>query len=89
QLGNNYRGYGDWDNGFAKAHVWRDGNWDSVNGRTIWASGAKTLPASLYLAGKPAFFGSRTWPWVDPVSGSVGTLPAKARYDAHTPNVVP
>jgi len=88
-LGGNFLSGGNWDNGYAKAHVWRDGNWDSVTGRTIWASGAKTLPPSLYLATKPAFFGSRTWPWVDPVSGSVGTLPAKARYDAHAPNVVP
>jgi len=89
QLGNNFESNGNWDNGYSKAHIWRDGNWDSVNGRTLWASGAKTLPPSLYLSGKPAFFGSRTWPWVDPLSGTVGTLPAKARYDAHTPNVVP
>jgi len=88
QLGNNFIG-GGWDNGYAKAHIWRDGNWDSVNGRTVWASGAKTLPPSLYLSSKPAFFGSRTWPWVDPLSGTVGTLPAKARYDSGTPNVVP
>ena len=89
QLGNNFQWSGNWDNGYAKAHVWRDGNWDSVNGRTIWASGAKTLPPSLYLTSKPTFFGSRTWPWVDPLTGTVGTLPAKARYDARTPNVVP
>ena len=88
-LGGNFISGGSWDNGYAKAHVYRDGNWDSVNGRTIWASGARTLPPSLYLASKPAFFGSATWPWVDPLTGSVGTLPAKARYDAHTPNLVP
>jgi len=89
QLGNNFESNCNWDNGYSKAHIWRDGNWDSVNGRTIWASGARTLPPSLYLTSKPAFFGSRAWPWVDPLTGSVGTLPAKARYDAHTPNVVP
>ena len=89
QLGNNFESNGNWDNGYSKAHIWRDGNWDSVNGRTLWASGAKTLPPSLYLSGKPAFFGSRTWPWVDPLSGTVGTLPAKARYDSGTPNVLP
>ena len=88
-LGNNFMWGGNWDNGYAKAHVWRDGNWDSVNGKTIWASGPRTLPPSLYLSSKPAFFGSRTWPWVDPLTGTVATLPAKARYDAHTPNVVP
>ncbi len=88
-LGNNFMYGGNWDNGYAKAHIWRDGNWDSVNGRTIWASGARTLPPSLYLASKPAFFGTLTWPWVDPDSGTVGTLPAKARYDSGTPNIVP
>jgi len=88
-LGNNFMFGGNWDNGYAKAHIWRDGNWDSVNGRTVWVSGAKTLPPSLYLASKPAFFGTRTWPWVDPNSGTVGTLPAKARYDSGTPNIVP
>jgi hypothetical protein len=88
-LGNNFMFGGNWDNGYAKAHIWRDGNWDSVNGRTVWVSGAKTLPPSLYLASKPVFFGTRTWPWVDPNSGTVGTLPAKARYDSGTPNIVP
>ncbi|RPH70145.1 MAG: hypothetical protein EHM78_12495 [Myxococcaceae bacterium] len=88
-LGNNFMFGGNWDNGYAKAHIWRDGNWDSVNGRTVWASGARTLPPSLYLSSKPAFFGTRTWPWVDPLSGTVGTLPAKARYDSGTPNIVP
>jgi hypothetical protein len=88
-LGNNFMFGGNWDNGYAKSHIWRDGNWDSVNGRTVWVSGAKTLPPSLYLASKPVFFGTRTWPWVDPNSGTVGTLPAKARYDSGTPNIVP
>jgi hypothetical protein len=51
------------------------------------------LPDSLYLSAKPAFFGSNPWPWVDPSgstpSGRVGTLPAKQRFDAGTPNAVP
>ena len=89
QLGNNFLSFGSWDNGYAAAHIYRDGNWDSVNGRVVWASGAKTFPPSLYLSSKPAFFGSNPWPWVDPVTGTVGTLPAKARYDRGTPNVVP
>ena len=33
-------------------------------------------------AQKPAFFGSNPWPWVDPNTGAVQTLPAKARFDA-------
>lgn len=49
---------------------------------------AEALPASLYLAGKPAFFGASDWPWVDPLGATAGdrlkTLPAKARFDAGT-----
>ena len=42
----------------------------------------------MYLAAKPAFFGSNPWPWIDPTTGTTHTLPAKARYDAGTPNNV-
>jgi hypothetical protein len=71
-------------------NVLRDGNWDSLLGKQTWLNGkATTLPDSLYLASKPAFFGSSEWPWVDPTTGTVHTLPAKARYDAGTPNIVP
>ena len=68
----------------------RDGNWDWYLGKQTWlTSAAATLPDSLYLSAKPTFFGSNTWPWVDPTSGTVHMLPAKARFDAGTPNVVP
>jgi hypothetical protein len=55
----------------------------------VWASSPKTIPASFYLKAKPAFFGGNAWPWVNPLTGQTTTLPAKARYDAQTPNVVP
>ncbi len=48
-----------------------------------------TLPDSLYLSSKPAFFGSNPWPWVVPATGTTYTLPAKARFDAGTPNSIP
>jgi hypothetical protein len=68
----------------------RDGNWDSCLGKQTWlSSSAATLPDSFYLPGRPAFFGSKPWPWVDPSTGTLHTLPAKARFDAGTPNVVP
>ncbi len=68
----------------------RDGNWDGYLGQQTWLTGTQgTLPSSLYLASKPAFFGSNTWPWVDPTTGTTYVLPAKARYDAGTPNTVP
>jgi hypothetical protein len=45
-----------------------------------------TLPDSLYLTGKPAFFGSNPWPWVNPTGATkLYTLPARARYDAGNP----
>ncbi len=68
----------------------RDGNWDAVLGKQTWLNGTiSQLPDSLYLTGKPAFFGSNSWPWVDPASGMTYTLPAQSRYAAGTPNVVP
>ena len=48
----------------------------------------QTIPNSMYLTSAPAFFGSNTWPWVDPTTGTTYTLPAKARFDAGTPNQI-
>lgn len=77
----------------------RDGNYDYLTNQVHWhgiggsGSGngltppaASTLPNSLYLSGKPSFFGANTWPWVDATGTTkLYTLPAKARYDAGTP----
>jgi hypothetical protein len=66
----------------------RDGNYDYVTNSVKWAANdtAHTLPDSLYLPGKPDFFGSTPWPWVVPTgSQQLFTLPAKQRYDAGTP----
>jgi len=90
QLGNNWGGGGgNWDNGYAAAHIYRDANWDNVSNGVVWAAGPRTIPASFYLTGKPSFFGANPWPWVDPTTGTTQTLPAKARYDAGTPNRLP
>jgi hypothetical protein len=68
----------------------RDGNYDFVTDQQQWITSAPaTLPDSLYLAGKPAFFGANPWPWVDPVTGVTFTLPAKKRFDDGTPNSAP
>ncbi len=69
-------------------HIIRDGNWDWVTNSQHWDDTPTTIPNSFYLLSKPTFFGSNTWPWVDPTTGSVPAegLPAKARYDAGTPN---
>lgn len=68
--------------------VIRDGNYDFLNNTQKWHStpAGFTIPASLYLKSKPAFFGSNPWPWIDPTSGTINILPAKARFDAGIPN---
>jgi hypothetical protein len=57
------------------------GNFDTVNGVTMWNSNisTKTLPASLYYKSKPAWWPSAmAWPWVGPdISPMVGTLQAQ------------
>jgi hypothetical protein len=77
--------------------ILRDGNFDHKSGTQRWhgyggnGTGSTTpptdhdLPNSLYLSGKPAFFGSYSWPYADPTTGALSTLPAKAAFDAGTP----
>ena len=73
----------------------RHGNFDYLTNQVAWDPTIldHTLPASLYLPGRPAFFDAGsgyTWPWVDPAGTTkLYTLPAKARYDAGTPFVQP
>jgi hypothetical protein len=73
----------------------RHGNFDYVTNSVKWdpAVTDHTLPNSLYLTHKPAFFDAGrgyTWPWVDPVGPTkLYVLPAKARYDAGTPFTQP
>lgn len=69
----------------------RHGNFDYVTRTVKWDAAAanRTLPNSLYLTQKPAFFSAGrgyAWPWVDSVGTTkLHTLPAKARHDAGTP----
>lgn len=66
-----------------RSTVLRDGNFDYLTNSVRWDRSARTLPASLYLTAKPAFFGSNPWPWVDPLGERrLGVLPARARYEA-------
>jgi hypothetical protein len=78
--------------------VLREGNWDWVTQKQRWhgiggfgptdTSTPQPIPNSMYLSSKPAFFGSNTWPWVDPSSGTTYVLPAKARFDSGNYNAV-
>ena len=73
----------------------RHGNFDYVTNTVKWSStiADHTLPNSLYLARKPAFFDAGSgyiWPWVDSLGATkLYKLPAKARYDAGTPFTQP
>lgn len=70
------------------ALVIRDGNYDYLTNSQHWHNtpATFTIPNSMYLASKPAFFGANTWPWINPTAGTTATLPAKQRYDNGTPN---
>jgi hypothetical protein len=67
--------------------IHRHGNFDYATNTVKWVSGFdQTLPNSLYLTSKPAFFGANPWPWVDPTGATkTHTLPAKARCEAGSP----
>jgi hypothetical protein len=68
--------------------VIRDGNYDFLTNSQRWHNtpGGFAMLNSMYLTSKPAFFGGNQWPWIDPSTGTISTLPTKARYDAGTPN---
>jgi hypothetical protein len=84
----------------AQATLLRLGNFDWVTQTQKWPglggigtadnppSPLPTIPSSFYLTSKPPFMGSNPWPWVDPSTGKTYVLPARARFDAGTPNVV-
>ncbi len=64
-------------------------------GQYTTAPAVTTLPKSLYVPASmqpPPFFNGSAWPWVDGTNASTplpGALPARARFDAGTPNIVP
>src|SRR4051812_24948916 len=58
----------------------RHGNYDYATASITWDPGISehTMPSSLYLTAKPAFFGTYTWPWVQPEGATkVYSLPAR------------
>ncbi|MEI6560767.1 MAG: glycosyl hydrolase family 28-related protein [Verrucomicrobiota bacterium] len=61
------------------------GNWDIVTGTQKWDStiADHTLPNSLYLSAKPAWFGNLAWPPIDPANPSTAvptSIPAGYRF---------
>jgi hypothetical protein len=66
--------------------VIREGNFDYATNQVHWSGSAQPLPPSLYLSGRPEFFGGNPWPWVDPTGATkVYTLPARTRFDSIHP----
>ena len=66
-----------------KNRTYRHGNWDGHNNATLWdtRNSDHTLPNSLYLTSKPAFFGNLRWPAIGPDLDPIAvTIPARERY---------
>jgi len=66
-----------------KATILRHGNFDYVNNHVIWdpAIPDHTIPNSLYLSGKPSWWGVLPWPPIGPdKSPMVGPIPAQQRF---------
>ena len=70
--------------------ITRTANWDwytramhcyGTGGTTDLGCSGVTVPNSFYLTSKPAFFGSQTWPWLDPTTGATYILPAKYCFE--------
>jgi len=71
------------------------GNYNFKDAAQIWDPNIPdhTIPSSLFLSGKPTWFGSLTWPAFDPASPnpSVDAIPAGYRYvhGTEAPGIVP
>ena len=68
-----------------KATLLRHGNYDFATHAISWDTNIAdhTLPASLYLTNKPAWFGDRPWPPFDPATASTAAatnIPAGYRF---------
>jgi hypothetical protein len=72
----------------SKGTVLRHCNYDYATQSTQWEASIQDhlLPNSLYLVGKPAFFGGLSWPVIGPdLNPMVGRLPAKDRFNGVLP----
>jgi hypothetical protein len=73
----------------AYTSLWWHANYDTVTPGVVYnpAITPKTLPSSLYLSGKPAWWPAGVaWPWAgSDLAPMVGSLPAKTRSDSVGP----
>jgi hypothetical protein len=61
----------------------RHGNYDYAGHEQKWEDDIADhdIPDSYYLDSKPSWFGSLTWPPIDPFTPTVNDIPAKWRWD--------
>jgi hypothetical protein len=66
----------------------RHGNYDYVNRSIAWhRTDDRELPASLYLASKPSWWGRGPWPPIGPdLKPMVSSIPARERYEKLMPS---
>ena len=67
----------------AKSTTLRHGNYEYARNTVIWDPGIadRAVPSSLYLASKPGWFGTLSWPAIGPdIPGYVAMLPAEYRF---------
>ena len=73
-----------------KSTLIRHGNYDYATRSIQWDAGIgdHALPDSLYLPGKPSWFGDLRWPPIDPANPSTaaaGGIPAGRRFGIQSP----
>jgi Endopolygalacturonase len=67
-----------------KATILRHGNWDAAHKDVVWDASISdhTIPNSLYLKGKPSWWGELPWPPIGPDrSPMTGLIPAQKRFE--------
>ena len=68
----------------------RSGNWECSNNSVQWTTQERSLPDSLYLSSKPAWFGILDWPPFTPERtdfnpDNINKIPAQVRFENGPP----
>jgi hypothetical protein len=63
------------------ATITRHANYDYYNDAVVYSDPDHSIANSLFYASKPSFFGSLTWPPIDPFTPTANSTPAKWRWD--------
>lgn len=64
------------------ATIIRHGNYDyKTDSQYAWADADHDISDSLFYSSKPSWFGSLTWPPIDPVTPTLSASPSKWRWD--------